>query len=326
MNGLQNQIIESVHHQVDTSIPVDLLSLLLEDKRSEHTKKAYSYDINHFFKYMTGEDVTSKNVQQFLSLPKFKALEEVMKYRNYLITHENQAESTINRKISSIRSLVRLAKTLGYCDYDLHEIKFERIQSYRDTTGVSLEQFKEILKVPNRETLKGKRDFAILLLLFETAMRRGELTKIRLEDYQPESNVVWILGKGRGTQKESMTISAQIVEVINDYLTERKKNEELKPADALFTTTDRRTFGSSMSGEAIRRIVRNCARDAGIEKPMSPHKIRHSAITIALDKTNGDVRSVRKLSRHKKIDTLLIYDDNRQNQQGEITNLLSSLL
>lgn len=231
-----------------------------------------------------------------------------------------------NPGISAIRSLVRLAKTLGYCDYDLHEIKFEQIQTYRDTTGVSLEQFKEILKAPNQETLKGKRDFAILLLLFETAMRRGELSNICLGDYQPESKVVWILGKGKGTQKESMTISNQVVEVINAYLTERRKGKELTAADPLFATTDRRTYGSSMSGEAIRRIVRDCAFKAGIKKPMSPHKIRHSSITIALDKTNGDVRSVRKLSRHKKIDTLLIYDDNRQNQQGEITNLLSSLL
>ena len=326
VNGLQNEIIENVHKPIATYIPVDLMSLLLNDKRSEHTKKAYSYDINRFFTYMTGEEAIPENIQHFLSLPKFKALEEVLKYKNHLISYEKQAEATINRRISAIRSLVRLAKTLGYCDYDLQDVKNEQIQTYRDTTGVNLEQFKEMLKVPNRETLKGKRDFSILLLLFETALRRGELTKIRLEDYYPESKLIWILGKGKGTQQESITISQQIVKVIDDYLAERRKEKDLKTTDLLFATTDRRTFGSAMSGEAIRRIVRDCAYHAGIKKTMSPHKIRHSAITIALDNTNGDVRSVRKLSRHKRIDTLLIYDDNRQNQQGKITNMLSSLL
>src|SRR5690606_1069715 len=136
---------------------------------------------------------TPENIQHFFSLTKFEALEEVLKYKNHLISHEKQAEATINRRIAAIRSLVRLAKTLGYCDYDLQEVKNERVQTYRDTTGVNLEQFKEMLKVPNRETLKGKRDFSILLLLFETALRRGELTKIRLADYQPESNVIWII-------------------------------------------------------------------------------------------------------------------------------------
>ncbi|RKQ17199.1 integrase [Oceanobacillus bengalensis] len=318
-------MIESVH-QVSTHRTPDLISLLLNDKRSDNTKRAYRYDINRFFTYMTGEEATSANVQEFLSLPKSKALEAVLIYKNFLITNEKQAESTINRRISAVRSLVRLAKMLGYCDYDLQEVKFERIQTYRDTTGIGLEQFKKMLKVPNRKTLKGKRDLSILLLLFETALRRGELTKIKLEDYQQESKNIWVLGKGRGTQKESITISTQVIGVINDYLSERRKKGKLTTADPLFATTDRRTFGSAMSGEAIRRIVRDCAYHAGIEKSMSPHKIRHSSITIALDKTNGDVRSVQKLSRHKKIDTLLIYDDNRKNQQGEITELLSSLI
>ena len=322
---MKNEIVENVH-QVSTYTAPDFISLLLNDKRSEDTRRAYRNDINQFFMYMTGEEATPVNVQYFLSLSKSRALEEVLKYKNFLIAKKQRAESTINRKISAIRSLVRLAKTLGYCDYDLQEVKFERIHSYQDTTGISLDEFKKMLKIPNRDTLKGKRDFSILLLLFETALRRGELTKIKLEDYHPENKIIWILGKGKGTQKESITISNQLVEIINDYLCERRKNGELTTNDPLFATTDRRTFGSAMSGEAIRRIVRDCASDAGIKKPISPHKIRHTAITIALDKTNGDVRSVQKLSRHKKIDTLLIYDDNRKNQQGEITALLSSLV
>jgi integrase/recombinase XerC len=323
---MSNEIMKSVHELSTTYLPVDLIALLLNDKRSEHTKKAYRYDINRFFTYMTGKEATPESIQFFLSLPKTKALEEVLKYKNFLITYEKRSESTINRRIAAIRSLVKLAKTLGYCDYDLQEVKLERIQSYRDTRGVSLEQFKKMLKVPDRNTLKGKRDYCILLLLFENALRRGELINIRLEDYIPENQIIWILGKGRGTQKEPITISKQLIESIDDYLKERKRKQEFTNTDPLFATTDRRTFGSPMSGEAIRRIVRDCAYYAGIKKPMSPHKIRHSSITIALDQTNGDVRSVRKLSRHKKIDTLLIYDDNRQNQQGQLTELLSSLV
>jgi integrase/recombinase XerC len=59
---------------------------------------------------------------------------------------------------------------------------------------------------------------------------------------------------------------------------------------------------------------------------MSPHRIRHSAITAALDATNGDVRKVQRFSRHKKLDTLMIYDDNRSNMQGEISDLLGNIL
>lgn len=55
------------------------------------------------------------------------------------------------------------------------------------------------------------------------------------------------------------------------------------------------------------------------------HRIRHSSITEALNLTNGDVRKVQKLSRHSNLNTLMIYDDNRQNLQGEVTGMLDEL-
>jgi integrase/recombinase XerC len=65
----------------------------------------------------------------------------------------------------------------------------------------------------------------------------------------------------------------------------------------------------------------------GVEtKVLSPHKVCHSKITAALDRTNGDVRKVQKFSRHRKIDTLLIYDDNRLGVQGEITDTVADLV
>ena len=56
------------------------------------------------------------------------------------------------------------------------------------------------------------------------------------------------------------------------------------------------------------------------------HKLRHSAITAALDVTNGDVRRVQRLSRHARLETLQRYDDNRSDLQGEVTTLLAELL
>ncbi|MBD0346521.1 MAG: tyrosine-type recombinase/integrase, partial [Coleofasciculus sp. Co-bin14] len=65
---------------------------------------------------------------------------------------------------------------------------------------------------------------------------------------------------------------------------------------------------------------------AGIKKQMSPHRIRHSAITAALDATDGNVRKVQKLSRHRQLDTLMIYDDNRGKDQAEVTGLLDDMV
>ena len=61
------------------------------------------------------------------------------------------------------------------------------------------------------------------------------------------------------------------------------------------------------------------------QKQMFPHRIRHSAITAALDATDGDVRKVQKLSRHRKLDTLMIYDDNRGRDQQDVTERLDGM-
>jgi integrase/recombinase XerC len=98
------------------------------------------------------------------------------------------------------------------------------------------------------------------------------------------------------------------------------------PDSPLFCTVDRATFGHRLSGNAIYNIVRNSSKLAGITKLMSPHRIRHSAITAALDATNEDTRKVQKLSRHKNLNTLMIYDDNRHQHQSEVTGILADLV
>jgi integrase/recombinase XerC len=58
---------------------------------------------------------------------------------------------------------------------------------------------------------------------------------------------------------------------------------------------------------------------------MFPHRIRHSVITAALDATEGDVRKVQKLSSHRNLNTLMIYDDNRGRDQQDVTQLLDGM-
>src|SRR5699024_11760871 len=108
----------------------------------------------------------------------------------------------------------------------------------------------------NKDTIKEIRYYAILILFFDTDIRRSKVTKINLADYETEKNIIWIIGKGRSTQKESITISNLLVSAINDYLITRQKITRLTVNESLFATTDRRTAGSRMSGEALRRLVR----------------------------------------------------------------------
>jgi integrase/recombinase XerC len=82
--------------------------------------------------------------------------------------------------------------------------------------------------------------------------------------------------------------------------------------------------GLRLTGDGIYHIVRDLGARVGVPT-LTPHKLRHTAITIALDLTDGNVRAVRDLSRHARLETLQRYDDNRRNFQGSVSEKLSNL-
>lgn len=300
----------------------DILAELLADKRSLETRRAYSKDLKDFFLSIASSEPTPSLIRQFLELERFTAIGLVLQYKAEMISR-GLKEATLNRRLASIKSLVRYAQKVGKCAWSLEEVTGEKIKQYRDTTGVSTDSFRSMLAIPDRSTLRGKRDYAILRLLWENVLRRGEVSKINIEDFDSEAKTVAISGKGRGTQLERVSLSGATVAAIEIWLSDRAS---YSPSDPLFATLDNASRGHRLSGTAIYNLVRETAAAAGIKKIISPHRIRHSGITAALDATNGNVREVKKLSRHALLQTVLLYDDNRVNDQKKITELLSEML
>jgi integrase/recombinase XerC len=175
----------------------------------------------------------------------------------------------------------------------------------------------------DRTNLSGKRDYALLRLLWGNALRRNEISQLSVRDFDPLTKTLRILGKGRGTQSETVDLGTATVQAIADWLEARGGNQSHDTP--LFTALDFANSGHRLTGDGIRKIVVRHSENAGIKKQMSPHRIRHSAITAALDATDGNVRKVQKLSRHRKLDTLMIYDDNRGRDQQDVTDLLDGM-
>ena len=81
-----------------------------------------------------------------------------------------------------------------------------------------------------------------------------------------------------------------------------------------------------LSVDRLYQIVGGLAQAAGIDRAVSPHKIRHSSITALLDLNGGDVRSAQAHSRHKNLATLIRYDDGRQQLQGKAAKTLADAI
>lgn len=288
----------------------------LNTKRSNHTQRVYRRDIENFL-----SDIGTE-LGKFLTLDRHGAYALVSRYKGELIT-KGLKSATINRRLAAIKSLVAFSYNCGYCDFMLESVKGEKLSAYRDTSGVDPETFKRVLGGIDRETLKGIRDYALLVLLWSNALRRSEVSKANIGDFDPVAKTLRIYGKGRGNQSEIVSLGTGTVTAIMAWLEAR--GEHL-PDKALFVSVNAGYRDGRLSTQAIYNIVSDRCQSAGITKVMSPHRVRHSAITAALEATGGDVRRVQKLSRHSSLNTLLIYDDNRKNHQGEVTDLLDSLI
>jgi integrase/recombinase XerC len=97
-------------------------------------------------------------------------------------------------------------------------LRARKSQKYRDTTGIDPETFKRVLIWCDRNTLMGKRDYALLRLLWGNALRRNEVSQLNIGDFDPNAKTLKILGKGKGTQIETIDLGEGTVEAIALWL------------------------------------------------------------------------------------------------------------
>lgn len=323
---LQNSLALSIGESLfDLDPTPDVIEQLLSDTRSPHTKRAYEKDIRDFFLFIAKLEPDTDLVLAFLHLEQHQAVTAVLKYKSHLMNTRKLAEATVNRRLSAIKSMVKMGRKLGVCAYTLEHIQGEAVEAYRDTSGVAVDDYRKILNLVDRKTLKGKRDYAILRLLWDFALRRNEICSLNVGDFNQRDKTLEILGKGKGTQKISINLVDKTATALADWLNASKRIDYPKDAP-MFVSLAYRGNGQRLTGESVRALVDKLSQQAGITKKMSPHRVRHSSITAVLDVNNGNHRETKKFSRHANVQTVIKYDDNRQDLQRQMAQKISDLL
>jgi len=310
--------------QIRQEVPVSLIEMqtkiLLEafySGKSQRTIEAYKKDWQDFQRFLEVES-EGEAVNLFVSRSPGEANSIALQYRKNLLERGLQA-TTINRRLAALRSLTQMARTVGIITWSL-EIKNQKAEAYRDTKGPGIDNFKKILGLTEaRGDVKGIRDKAILRLLFDLGLRRGELTALDIEDLDLAKKTIQVMGKGK-TQKIELTLPAPTITALTGWL--KTRGDFSGP---LFLNLDRAKKGDGrMTGKSIYRLVRGLGEKVGIKT--RPHGIRHSAVTEAVKKAqkNGiDLEEVLDFSRHRDVRTLLIYRDRERNVQGKLSELIS---
>lgn len=283
---------------------------------SPATRRSYSATLKDFFRREFDRAVSPEAIEQFLSYPEHQGLTHVLSYRAKLIEWR-LAAATINARLAGLRAFVTHASKRGLCAFRLDDIKSVKTQPYKDTKGISIEQFQKLINGIDRSTAMGKRNYAMLRLLWDNALRRAEICGLDRSDFFWKEARLYLKGKGK-IDKEPIDLAPATVEAICDWLA--YMGESSNPA--LFISAQ----DTRISPGRLYEIVGELATAAGIDRVISPHRIRHSSITALLDLNGGDVRSAQAHSRHKNLATLILYDDSRQQLQGKAAKTLADAI
>ncbi|MCK5606725.1 tyrosine-type recombinase/integrase [Candidatus Pacearchaeota archaeon] len=285
----------------------ELISAFLQEYPNPETRRNKKRSIETFAKFLNTNPGTA--IEVLISAGLGRANQLVSQFVKDLAGNDDSpiCPASINHHITCMRSIVKLARRFGICNWFLEIKSMKTAGAYTNTAGPGFDVIKGMFALlKSRSDKISIRNYAVLMLLWTLGLRRAEISSLDLEHFNPANRTLSIMGKGR-VKREDLILPDIAIAAVQNWLTVRPNIEH----KALFTNFDRsQKNGPRMQSQTTYLMVRNLGRELGIEK-LAPHMIRHASITNALDIFNGDVRKVRKFSRHKSVETILIYDDNR---------------
>jgi len=243
----------------------------------------------------------------------------VLRYRADLL--ERVGSGTVNRRLSAVRSLVDLARTVGAIMWAL-DVPGVKEEKYRDTRGPGLDGVSKLMaEVDRRQDHKAVaaiRDRALLRLINGMGLRRAEVVSLDLDHVDLDGCALEVLGKGK-RERARLSVPPWARAALAAWIEVRGT----APGPLFVSIGKAGRLGDRLTGDGVRFILAGIGASVGVK--VRPHGLRHTAITALLD-SGADVRDVQKFSRHADLNTLMIYDDNREDKFGKMAAIVDGLV
>jgi site-specific recombinase XerD len=294
-----------------------LISRFSNRSMSEETRRAYGRVIKEFFLFVNHQH------------PLHVTAGDVLRWRDHLRSKRKKS-ATISFKLSVVRSFFEYLRAAGLVSINPASTKFVRppeVTTEGAGRALTLEEVSHLLAGPNRHSPEGARDYAMMLLMLRTSLRVSEVCSLR------SSSIKWSHGRWiikvtvkRGRER-TLPLPVDVKKAIDEYIKLDQKRRALLLSDGedafLFQPhTNYRTliFDKPLSTRMALNIVSRWADYGGIGK-LSPHDLRRTAITRALDQ-GLSYRQVQMMSGHKDPKTVMRYDHGRENLELNAVNFL----
>ena len=300
-----SEVLALISRDRQTDPWVESIAAFVSNKGSSQTRRVYRLVLNQFFAFT---DRHPSDIKQ----------SDVIRYRHHLESLR-RAPSTIRQHLATISGYYSFCISRDLTVYNpVKGVSRPSIHAYISASWLTKEQAKQLLAQPDGDTIKGKRDYAILLMLFLTGLRRSELANIRREDIRRKGDKLYLTYICKGGAKLVRDIPRRCWDAIEDYLA--SSGREITDESPLFVAVtsageslrryyDKRGSKGShpISPEAVRQLVAHYSyRAFGGEIRVSPHTLRHTAGTL-LRKSGHSIEEVQNFLKHRRIDTTRRY-------------------
>lgn len=272
--------------------------LLTEKRVSMHTFSAYKRDVMQCLSLLT---ITTD--QALLAIDQ----ETIRAYLLHLKQLRIGARS-VARKLSALRLFFIYLGQMHGIPNPIEDIALPKVEN-KLPTFVGQEDVAVLLRVADSDTSRiGLRNRVMLYLMYVTGMRVSELTALQIDDLMLTDGFVLVRGKG-GRQRH-VPLPQSMIELIKEYLetahpnvASRTKNGHITPY--LFPITYA-GLCKPLSRQAFWSILKDIWAKTGIDRPLSPHVLRHSLATHLL-KGGADLRSLQLILGHENLSTVQVY-------------------
>ncbi len=258
--------------------------IMREKNAAENTVNAYIKDLEHFEVF-----IKERGIRDLTDVSNADILAYLMELKK-----EDKSRSTVNRKLTSIRTFYKfLVKEGRLKDNPAENIKSPRIEK-KDIEFLSIEDIDRLMSLPD-ETPKGKRDRAMLELMYATGIRASELIDMKLDDCNMRMGFVKC--SGEHSKARIIPIGRPARVALEDYI------YDVRPAllrgsksQSLFVNY----VGESMTRQGLWKILKEYGDKAGFEVKLTPQVIRNS-FAVHMLQNGADIKSIQELMGHEDI-------------------------
>jgi len=282
------------NHPLKQLVREYLVYLQFERRLSSNTINAYWLDLVKYSNFLY--EVNN------LTSPQKITLKHVRLYINQFSSIVKPKSATLSRILSSLRGFHHYLLLKGLSKKDPTDLlESPKLQKNIPAT-LTVSEFERILNAVDMNNIHGRRNYAIISMLYSSGLRVSELSHLKLPSIKWDEELLRIIGKGN--KERIVPLGNRLASILRIYIDEDRPKyaNKGKTNGAVFLNNR----GSMLTRMAIWKILNKPVNIVGFQKKVSPHTLRHSFATHLLE-GGADLRIVQELLGHSDLSTTQIY-------------------